>query len=96
MKNVRFIYRTLESKSKRKPYIRSVYFKKDKIFFDYFWKHLSQKNRRIRTARLKYFHAALDLIKNTHHHPISKENPNRREEILHRFYGLTREKFLFC
>lgn len=31
------LYKQIESQSKRRPYIRSVYFKKDKIFLGPFW-----------------------------------------------------------
>ena len=95
-KQVRYIYRKILAKSKRKPYVRSAYFKKDKIFFDYFWIHLNKKGRKLKTKRLRYFSAAVDLIQNCRNHPISKENPNEHDELLHRFYGLTVEKFLFC
>lgn len=48
-----------------------------------------------RLRRLKYFAAALDLIKNSPYDPTSKENPNKKGEILHRFAGITKEKDLF-
>lgn len=90
------IYSEIKRRTKRKPYIRSSYFKKQKVFFDFFWKHLAEKkSRKIKTQRLKYFPCALELIKKSRNKPISKENPNRRNEILHRFAGLTRDKELF-
>ena len=95
-KKIRLIYKKIEQKSRRRTYIRSAYFNKDKIFFDYFWHHLAQKNRKIKTKRLKLFPAALDLISNCRNQPASKENPNNTQELLHRFYGLTKEKSLFC
>ncbi|MDO8430482.1 MAG: hypothetical protein Q7S72_00620, partial [Candidatus Taylorbacteria bacterium] len=48
------IYKKLASKTKRRPYLRSKYFNKEKIFLDYFWTHIILKNRRDRTRRLKY------------------------------------------
>ncbi len=89
------LYKQVLKKTKRKPYIRSSYFKKQKIFFDYFWIHLNQKSRKLKTKRLKYFACAIELIAESHNPPISKENPNDRGEILHRFYGLTKDKNLF-
>ena len=89
------IFKGIKGKSRRRPYLRSAYFKKDKIFLDYFWQHLWQKNWRDRTRRLKYYPCALDLIKNSSVEPISKENPNNRSEILHRFAGTTSDKELF-
>jgi len=85
----------IEKQSKRKPYIKSAYFKKQKIFFDYFWKHTYQKNPRTRFRRLKYFKAGIELIKDSRNEPASKQNPNKRNEVLHRFAGLTKEKELF-
>lgn len=38
------LYKKIKKYTKRKPYIRSAYFKKDKIFIDYFWSHLKQKS----------------------------------------------------
>lgn len=89
------IYRQIKAKTKRRPYIRSAYFKKDKVFLDYFWQHLWQKNWRDRVRRLKYYPCALDLIKNSRVEPISKQNPNKPTEILHRFAGFTKNKELF-
>lgn len=89
------IYRELKRKTKRKPYIRAPYFNKEKIFLDYFWEHLHQKNSKDRVRRLKYYAAALDLIAHSKAEPKSKENPNKRSEVLHRFAGLTLDKDLF-
>lgn len=89
------IYKQIESRTKRKPYIRSAYFKKDKIFLDYFWQHLRQKNLKDRTRRLKYYQCALDLIRNSKLEPTSKQNPNKKQEILHKFAGLAKNKEVF-
>jgi len=75
--------------------LRSAYFKKDKIFLHYYWEHLWAQNWRDRVRRLKYYSCALDLIKNSKSDPISKENPNKKSEILHRFAGTTKDKELF-
>jgi len=89
------IFKQIKSKTKRRPYIRSAYFRKEKVFLDYFWQHLREKSLRDRTRRLKYYQCALDLIKNSRLEPISKQNPNKPREILHRFAGLTNNKELF-
>lgn len=39
--------------------------------------------------RMKFFGCGIDLIKNSKVKPTSKENPNKPEEILHRFTGIT-------
>lgn len=90
------VYSRIKRRTKRRPYVRSAYFNKDKIFLELFWLHLFDKaNWRDRARRLKYFPSAIELIQNTRFDPISKENPNKRNEILHRFAGLTKDKELF-
>ena len=82
------LYKSIASKTKRRPYVRSVYFEKEKIFLDHFWQHLFTKNWRDRTRRLRQYPCALDLIKNSHVEPISRTNPNKKSEMLHRFSGI--------
>lgn len=89
------VYKQIRSKSKRRPYVRSAYFKKDKVFIDYFWQHLWQKTWPDRFRRLKYYACAVDLIQNSRVEPVSKPNPNKPKEILHRFAGATPDKELF-
>lgn len=89
VKKARRLFRDLESKTKRRPYIRSAYFSKDKIFFDYFWPHLNQKSPRQRQARLAFIECGIELIQHSRYAPISKTNPNRKTEIQHRFGGIT-------
>ncbi|MBI4262026.1 hypothetical protein HY624_00695 [Candidatus Uhrbacteria bacterium] len=91
------LYTKIKKKSKRRTYVRSAYFNRDKIFLDLFWTHLFAKaNWRDRVRRMKYFGCALGLIQESRFEPRSKENPNKPSEILHRFYGLTAENELFC
>lgn len=90
------VYSQIKKRTKRRPYIRSKYFKKDKIFLGIFWQHLNQKlNNKDKIRRVKYFPCAIELIQNTKFEPTSKENPNRKSEILHRFAGITSEKEIF-
>jgi len=93
-KHARAIFHDLERRTRRKTYIRSAYFKKDKIFFDFFWTHLKQKRPRERFHRLKYFAAAIEVIQHSRNKPVSKPNPNKHTEILHRFAGLTKNREL--
>ncbi|MBU1136940.1 hypothetical protein KKD72_01040 [Patescibacteria group bacterium] len=90
-----FVFNQVKKRTKRRPYIRSFYFKKQKIFFDYFWAHLRQKPPKERFKRLQYFEAAIDLIKNCKKEPTSKQNPNKKTEIIHRFIGITKNKEQF-
>ena len=94
-KRVKGYWSEIKRKTKRKPYVRSAYFNKQKIFFNFFWVHLSQKNPKQRRKRLQYFPCAIDLIKYSKNTPVSKINPNKQTEVLHRFAGLTRDKELF-
>ncbi|MFA7245160.1 MAG: hypothetical protein WC070_03210 [Candidatus Magasanikbacteria bacterium] len=89
-------YKKIKNKTKRRPYVRSAYFKKEKIFLELFWNHLYEKaNIRDKTRRLKYFSCAIELIENSKYSPTSKENPNKKSEILHRFMGSTPEDEVF-
>ncbi len=88
-------FKILKNKTKRKPHIRSVYFNKQKIFLDFFWEHMHNKNPRDRLRRLKYFSAAIELIQKTKIQPESSRNPNKKSEILHRFRGRTQDGYYF-
>mgnify|MGYP001566898429 CR=1 FL=1 len=90
------LYNQIRRKTKRRPYVRSAYFNKEKIFLELFWQHLFDKsNWRDRARRLRYFPCAIELIKDSRQEPASKENPNKPTEILHRFAGVTKDKDLF-
>ena len=54
-KEALILFNQIKKKTKRKPYIRSAYFNKQKVFFDFFWQHLLQKSHKERVRRLKYF-----------------------------------------
>lgn len=89
------IYKQIKQRTKRKPYIRSVYFRKDKIFLELFWQHLHQKNWRDRKRRIRYYPCAIELIRHSHINSISTDNPNNPSEILHKFSGITPDKNIF-
>ncbi|HRZ95812.1 MAG TPA: hypothetical protein P5262_04600 [Candidatus Moranbacteria bacterium] len=90
-------YSRIKRKTKRRPYVRSAYFKKDKIFLELFWHHLHEKeNFRDKIRRMKYFQPAVELIQKSKFDPESAENPNKSGEMLHRFYGITANSELFC
>lgn len=94
-KRAMLVFNQIKKKTKRQAYIRSAYFQKDKIFFNYFWDHLFQKNPKERFRRLKYFEASLGVIKNSKNHPIIEQNPNDKSEIFYRFLAMTREGSFF-
>jgi hypothetical protein len=89
------IYKEVKSKTKRKPYIKSKFFNNEKIFFDFFWLHLSKKPQGQRKERLRYFFCALELIRKTTFSPTEKKNPNNKDEILYRFVGKTNSDKVF-
>ncbi|MFA6305418.1 MAG: hypothetical protein WC651_01655 [Candidatus Gracilibacteria bacterium] len=90
------IYAKIKNRSKRTPYVRSAYFKKEKIFLPVFWQHLWDKEKwQDRMRRLKYYASAIELIRQNKFAPKSKENPNKTNEILHRFTGITKENHIF-
>lgn len=90
------LYSQIEKRSKRRAYIRSAYFNKDKIFLSLFWHHLEDKlNHKVKLRRLKFYPCALELIQHSKIDPESKENSDKRSEIFHRFLGITPEKEIF-
>lgn len=81
---------------RRQPYIRSKYFKNDKIFINQFWTHLNQKNSSDRMRRLKYFGCGIYVVRACPYAPESIQNPNKSDEILHRYTALTKDNEMFC
>ena len=90
------IYKPIKSKTKRTPYVRSKYFRGEKIFLTLFWSHIFEKSAKDRIRRLKFFDCAIDLIRSSMINPESRENFRKKDEILHRFHGVTGsgEKFV--
>lgn len=92
MKQARRDYHTIQKRSPRRaPYVRSSYFRKDKVFINNFWDHLNQKSPRERVRRLKLYRCAIELIRNNTYASDSFQNPVNADEMLHRFYGISGE-----
>jgi len=90
------LYNKIKRKSKRRPYIRSAYFTKSKVFLELFWHHLQDKhNLNDKTRRLKYLPCAFELIENSKIDPETRENPDKHSELLHRFTGIAPNKAIF-
>jgi hypothetical protein len=89
-------HKKIEKLTKRQPYVRSTYFKKDKIFISNFWAHLMQKHRKDRMKRLKFYSAAIDLMRNSRCEPETIFDKNDLSVLLHRFYGVTKEGAEYC
>jgi hypothetical protein len=95
LKEARREYAAIERRTRRNPYIRSAYFDKQKVFTNLFWQHIMDKRIPARKQRLRYFNCAVELIENTRQPPITKRNPNGRNELVHRFTGITAEGTVF-
>lgn|SRR3989338_1116879 len=89
------LYSIIQKHTKRRPYVRSAYFQKQKVFIDVFRGHLHEKNWRDRARRLRFFPAAIELLQYSRLSPESKPNPNSKEETLHRFTGQTADGHVF-
>lgn len=91
------LYTEIKKKTKRRAYVRSAYFDKEKIFLDLFWHHLFEKsNWRDRVRRMRYFGCAIELIQNSHFKPNQTKNPNDSKEMFYRFYGADANDEVFC
>jgi len=89
-------YKSIKSRTKRRPYVRSAYFNKEKIFLELFWYHVRSKtNHRDKLRRLKYFRCAIELIEKSKDKPISGKKPFKKSEHFYRFAGITQEGDLF-
>lgn len=88
MPQVRKEFRTLQKRTKRRPHVRSDYFKKNKIFFDYFWQHMQRKSVVDRARRLKYFPCALEVLRKSRHNPTTFVDINQPDIIKHEFVAI--------
>jgi hypothetical protein len=87
----------IENSTKRNPYVRSTYFTRQKIFISpLFWNHLSQKHLKNQTKRLKLYNAAIDLMRKSRCEPDTVFDGGNKSVLLHRFYGVTKDKVEFC
>lgn len=85
-------YRIIQKRTpRRSPYVRSKYFKKDKIFISNFWDHLNKKSPKDKVRRLRLYRCGIDALRNITYRPESMQNPNNRREILHRFTAVSKE-----
>ena len=91
-------YNAIRRLTKRQPYVRSKYFRGDKVFVTVFWDHLMQKHRGDRMRRLKFYRAAIDLLRNSTLRPTvsTATDPAHSDILLYRLYGRTRDGREFC
>lgn len=95
-KKARREYNEVAHATKRQPYIRSKYFNGSKIFLDVFWPHLTDKHQKEQTKRLRFYKAALNLIRNSRITPETIVKEDDQHVLLHRFYGMTKDGIYFC
>lgn len=85
-------YHSIQKRTpRRQAYVRSHYFKRDKVFVNQFWDHLKQKRGGDQLRRLKLYSCAIDLIRNTSCSPDTIFNRDDMNISLHRFYGITKD-----
>lgn len=94
-KNAHAAYVRIQMRSKRRPYLKSHYFKRDKVFLAIFWQHIHEKHASERLRRLRFYACALELLERSPHAPHTKQNPDNRSELLHRFGGIDRGGAIF-
>ncbi len=89
-------FNTIRKITKRQPYVRSKYFRGNKIFVTVFWDHIMQKHLKERTRRLRFYRAAIDLIRNSMGDLETHIDTKQNGIYLHRFYGKTKSGIEFC
>ncbi|HUD07273.1 MAG TPA: hypothetical protein VMR34_05280 [Candidatus Saccharimonadales bacterium] len=93
----RYEYHKIQKRTpRRQAYVRSKYFKNDKIFVNQFWEHLKQKHAGDQLRRAKLFVCAIDLIRHNTLDPDTIYTYTNMNVSLHRFYGQTKDGFMFC
>ena len=89
-------YHAIQKRTPRRiPYVRSGYFAKDKIFLNTFWEHLKQKHPADQMRRLKFYLAAIDLLRNSKEAPDTIFAKDDMDTLLHRFHGITKDGHYF-
>ncbi len=81
---------------RRQPYVKSKYFKKDKIFVNMFWEHLKQKRLGDQVRRARLYTCAIDLIRHSTSDPDTIYSYSDMSTALHRFYGQTNSGLYYC
>lgn len=76
---------------RRRVYVRSKYFKQDKVFLTLFWPHLLQKRKGDQMRRAKLYLCALDLLRNYNDMSGAIIERGHPESVLLRFKGRTRD-----
>ena len=92
MREARYEYHKIQKRTpRRQAYVRSAYFKKDKVFINQFWDHLRQKSPGDQVRRLKLYLCAIDLIRNSKVSPDTIYTYLDMNTALHRFHGIAND-----
>lgn len=92
MRAARYEYHKIQKRApRREAYVRSAYFRKDKIFINQFWEHLKQKRLGDQVRRARIFVCAIDLIRHSTQAPDTIFDYTDLNRIKHRFYGQTKD-----
>lgn len=84
-------YHNVQKRTPRRiAHVRSCYFSNNKVFINTFWDHLKQKHPADQMRRLKYYLAAVDLIRNSREKPDTIFSKDDLDTLLHRFHGTTK------
>ena len=94
-KNAFRAYSVIIKNPKRKPFVKSAYFKRQKVFLELFWRHLHEKSAKERFLRLKYFSMGIDLLYKSRYKPIITANTKHSSELFYRFAGISKNKEKF-
>lgn len=96
IKSARYCHQKVQNTNpRRKTFVRSKYFKGDKVFLAQFWPHLMQKRRGDQIRRAKLYLCALDLLRNTSHSSSMVVEKGHLESVLIRFEGRTKDGILY-
>ena len=96
LKRARQEYNVIAHSTKRQPYVKSKYFSGEKVFLAVFWTHLMNKNQKDRTKRLRFYKAALDLLRNSQINPDTITSTEDQRMLLYRLSGVTKDGSYFC
>ena len=96
MRVARYEYHKIQKRTpRRQPYVKSQYFRKDKIFVNMFWEHLNQKRLHDQVRRTRLYICAIDLIRHSPHTPDTIFSKGNLNVLLHRFDGETKDGLRF-
>jgi hypothetical protein len=89
------IVNALNPNHRRKENVHCGYYSGEKIFFEYFWQHQSNKPPADKMRRIRFFQCAVDLLQNTTYAPNIEPSGKNSSELWLSFYGKTKSGVKF-